>query len=125
MTIKRIIVCSLGILSFALNTMAARIDTLSVESPKMKKEIKVAVIVPDQALEGKKCPTLYLLHGYGGNSLTWLGIKPELPQMADRDGIIVVCPDGKNSWPIITAKVANTPKSKNSRKLPKAAATTI
>lgn len=98
MTIKRIIVCSLGILSFALNTMAARIDTLSVESPKMKKEIKVAVIVPDQALEGKKCPTLYLLHGYGGNSLTWLGIKPELPQMADRDGIIVVCPDGKNSW---------------------------
>lgn len=53
MTIKRIIVCSLGILSFALNTMAARIDTLSVESPKMKKEIKVAVIVPDQALEGK------------------------------------------------------------------------
>ena len=36
----------LGDLSFALNTMAARIDTLSVESPKMKKEIKVAVIVP-------------------------------------------------------------------------------
>ena len=30
MTIKRIIVCSLGILSFALYTMAARIDTLSV-----------------------------------------------------------------------------------------------
>ena len=56
MTIKRIIVCSLGILSFALNTMAARIDTLSVESPKMKKEIKVAVIVPDQALEGEKMP---------------------------------------------------------------------
>lgn len=53
--------------------------------------------MPDQALEGKKCPTLYLLHGYGGNSLTWLGIKPELPQMADRDGIIVVCPDGKTA----------------------------
>ena len=40
MTIKRIIVCSLWILSFALNTMAARIDTLSVESPKMKKRLK-------------------------------------------------------------------------------------
>ena len=45
MTIKRIIVCSLGILSFALNTMAARIDTLSVESPKMKKEIQVTLIM--------------------------------------------------------------------------------
>ena len=109
MTIKRIIVCSLGILSFALNTMAARIDTLSVESPKMKKEIKVAVIVPDQALEGKKCPTLYLLHGYGGNSLTWLGIKPELPQMADRDGIIVVCPDGTGTaLPMPTANMKHS-----------------
>lgn len=35
MTIKRIIVCSLGILSFALNTMAARIDTLSGKLPKL------------------------------------------------------------------------------------------
>ena len=25
-------------------------------------------------------------------------IKPDLPQIADREGIIFVCPDGKNSW---------------------------
>lgn len=77
---------------------AARIDTLQVESAKMNRKIEVIVIVPDKAIEGIKCPVLYLLHGYGGNARTWLGIKPELPQMADRDGIIVVCPDGENSW---------------------------
>ena len=46
----------------------------------------------------KLLPTLYLLHGHGGNAFTWPTIKPELPQMADRDGIIVVCPDGEASW---------------------------
>ena len=55
---------------------------------------------PDAAL-GKKavaCPTIYLLHGYGGNAKTWIDIKPNLPQIADEKGIIFVCPDGKNSW---------------------------
>lgn len=98
MKIKKIALCCLGIATFALNATAARIDTLSVQSPKMKKEIEVVVVVPEQVLQGKACPTLYLLHGYGGNAHTWLGIKPELPEMADRDGIIIVCPDGQNSW---------------------------
>ncbi len=45
-----------------------------------------------------RCPVIYLLHGHGGNHLSWLNIKPELPEIADHLGYIFVCPDGKNSW---------------------------
>ena len=63
----------------------AKVDTLLVKSPSMNKEVQVVVVTPDAAL-GKKagaCPAIYLLHGYGGNAKTWMGIKPDLPQIAD------------------------------------------
>ena len=46
----------------------------------------------------KACPVIYLLHGYGGNARTWVGIKPDLSKIADEKGIFFVCPDGKNTW---------------------------
>lgn len=82
----------------AISMQAARVDTLKVESPRMQRSLEVVVIVPDQALQGKKVPTLYLLHGHSGNAHSWLHIQPALPALADRDGILVVCPDGRNSW---------------------------
>jgi S-formylglutathione hydrolase FrmB len=33
-----------------------------------------------------------------GDETSWLGIKPNLPEIADEKGMIFVCPDGKNSW---------------------------
>ena len=81
-------------------SFAAKVDTLLIKSPSMNKEVQVVVVTPDAA-SGKKavaCPTIYLLHGYGGNAKTWIGIKPNLPQIADEKGIIFVCPDGKTSW---------------------------
>lgn len=99
MTRKCLTLFCLGLLLLTVSAAkAARIDTLSVESPKMKKNIEVLVIVPDQCKASAPCPTVYLLHGYGGNARSWLKLKPELPQMADADGIIVVCPYGENSW---------------------------
>lgn len=87
------------VLLFAVHqAKAARIDTLSVESPKMGKNIEVLVFVPDQCEKGKNYPVIYLLNGYSGNAHSWPAIKPELPDMVDRDGIIAVCPDGQNSW---------------------------
>lgn len=76
---------------------AARIDTLKVYSAKMKRNIEVLVVSPEKSKE-TPCPALYLLHGFGGNARTWINVNPNLPEMADRDGIIVVCPDGENSW---------------------------
>lgn len=92
-----VLVCMLFWVAFAF---AAKVDTLFVESPSMKKEVQVVVVLPDAA-QGRKavsCPVVYLLHGYGGNAKTWIEIKPNLPQIADEKGIIFVCPDGKNSW---------------------------
>ena len=88
------------LLLLALPFYAAQVDTVMVQSPSMNKEVQVVVVTPDVAL-GKKavaCPVVYLLHGFGGNAKTWIGVKPELPQIADEKGIIFVCPDGKNTW---------------------------
>lgn len=84
----------------SLSLHAARVDTLMVESPSMKKSVKVVFILPDKALDGKAgtCPVVYLLHGHGGNAKSWIELKPELPAIADEKGWIFVCPDGKNCW---------------------------
>ena len=52
------------------------------------------MVSPDMAAT-EACPVIYLLHGYGGNARTWVGIKPDLPKIADEKGIFFVCPDGK------------------------------
>ena len=84
----------------AISVQAARVDTVFVKSSSMNKDVKVVYILPDKAVAKKPqaCPAVYLLHGYGGNAGTWIGIRPELSQIADEKGIIFVCPDGKNSW---------------------------
>ncbi|MGL4520772.1 MAG: alpha/beta hydrolase [Phocaeicola sp.] len=94
---KKIQLLGLLCISF-MSLQAAKIDTLHVHSKSMKEDVTVLTITPDKALKGEKCPVVYLLHGYGGNAFTWMGIKPNLPEIADREGIVFVCPDGKNSW---------------------------
>jgi len=87
-------------LALSFPTFAAQVDTVMVQSPSMNKEVQVVIVTPDVALgnNAQVCPVIYLLHGYSGNARSWLGTKPELPQIADEKGIIFVCPDGKNSW---------------------------
>ena len=78
---------------------AAQVDTLMVHSESMKKDIQIVAVRPDKAVKGEKCPVIYLLHGYSGHAKTWIQIRPDLPEIADRDGIIFVCPDGGyDSW---------------------------
>ena len=82
-----------------LGLQAAKVDTLMVHSKSMNKEIKVVAIRPDKAMKGEKCPMIILLHGHGGYAEYWMGIRPDLPEIADRDGIVFVCPDGgHDSW---------------------------
>ena len=80
----------------AISVKGAVVDTLAVYSEAMKKNVQVVVVSPENNHVPK--PVVYLLHGYGGNAKTWLSMKPELKDIADRDGLIFVCPDGKNSW---------------------------
>ena len=97
---KKLGLCLAVLLLTALCAQAARVDTLSVASPKMKRNIPVVVIVPEQALAGNSCPTLYLLHGHGGDYGVYVNrTRPELPQDVSKIDCIAVCPDGgRNSW---------------------------
>lgn len=80
---------------------AQQVDTVGVHSSKMNIEVKNIIILPDgyDVQSDKVYPVVYLLHGYGGNHLSWLKtVKPALPQLATKWQLIIVCPDGKNSW---------------------------
>ncbi len=84
----------------AVKINAFQIDTVAIFSKANDMEIKTIVVIPDDALNNnaQKCPVVYLLHGVGGNQNDWLDLKKNLPQIADEKGLIIVCPDGKNSW---------------------------
>ncbi len=75
---------------------AARIDTVAVHSASMQCEIPALVIVPEAAAE-HPLPVLYLLHGYSGSHTAWQGIT-DLRPLSETYSMIIVCPDGENSW---------------------------
>ena len=79
---------------------AAKIDTLLVWSKSMNKKVPNLVITPSNYTTSKsRFPVLFLLHGAGDNFLGWMQIAPELPNYADKNKIIIVCPDGgETSW---------------------------
>ena len=101
---KKILFCALFLL-LNVSIFAARIDTVAVFSPRMQRDIPAVVVVPDAAVAAaadsaagtQRFPVLYLLHGHGGSYLSWLGIC-DLRALAERHGMIFVCPDGENSW---------------------------
>jgi len=82
------------------NAEAARIDSITIPAKASGINIKTIVILPEKALGviAQNCPVVYLLHGYTGNETDWLKKNPNLPAIADEKSIIIVCPDGKNSW---------------------------
>lgn len=84
-----------------LPVQASQVDTLDVYSTSMEKTLKNLVILPaDYASRPQqKYPVVYLLHGHGGNYTSWLAsVKPVLPRLATEYGLIIVCPEGENSW---------------------------
>lgn len=82
-----------------LSAQAATVDTVWVESKAMKQAFKCVVIVPtNKEAEKKRFPVTYLLHGYSGWYSNWIIRMPELMQEADHYQMMIVCPEGKNSW---------------------------
>ena len=81
-----------------ISAKALQTDTVEVFSPSMNIYVKNVVILPADYDGKTNLPVVYLLHGYGGNHASWIQTKPELPELATRYGIIIVCPDGKNAW---------------------------
>jgi len=76
-------------------------DTIEVMSQAMGRVIKNVVTLPVQYTEAEKAqskfPVLYLLHGAYGCYSDW-SKKADLHKLADQYGIIIVCPDGQDSW---------------------------
>ena len=77
----------------------AAVDTVSIYSNAMHKNIKAVVIKPDSYQKEKDFPVVYLLHGAYGNFANWIKKVPALQAYADQYKILVVCPDGAfTSW---------------------------
>jgi S-formylglutathione hydrolase FrmB len=92
-----LLIVSSSIFSFAF---AGKADTIAVYSNSMKKDIKTVVITPKQYGKKKRTfPVVYLLHGYGGSYNNWVNRVPDLTALADKNQLIIVCPDGAfGSW---------------------------
>lgn len=83
----------------AITADAARVDTVTVNTTHLDAPMRVAVVTPDAASAQTPCPVVYILNGYGGDYSSWLKLtRPDLPELADRYGMILVMPDGRNSW---------------------------
>ena len=80
------------------NSHAAIVDTVITYSPSMKKNIKAVVITPDNYATMNALPVVYLLHGHGGKYADWVTKAKGFEKAADLYQLIIVCPDGNNSW---------------------------
>lgn len=78
---------------------ASVVDTITVFSQAMNKQIKTVVIMPDNYKSAKELPVVYLLHGHSDNYAGWVQKVPSVKKLADEHKFIIVCPDGGyNSW---------------------------
>lgn len=80
------------------------VDTVQVMSQAMDRTIKNVVVLPLSYIHyspesGMKSdyPVLYLLHGATGCYSDWCK-KANLVDLANRYDVIIVCPDGQDSW---------------------------
>ena len=73
--------------------------TVEVASAKMGRPITNMLFVPEQYLKGgaERYPVLDLLHGADDNYMAWPN-HVDLKQKATQYGMIIVCPDGQDSW---------------------------
>ena len=84
---------------FTAFTAKAKIDTVNIYSPSLFKDVKCAVVTPDLYKKKKyRFPVVYLLNGFGGNYTNWVKRVSDMQQLSDENQMILVCPDGANSW---------------------------
>lgn len=75
---------------------AGRIDSKQVYSASMDCDVEVTIVVP--TMGDGPFPVVYLLHGAFGHERSWLEIRPDLTEVADRWGMIFVTPRAHNTW---------------------------
>lgn len=87
-------------LTVCMSSRAAVSDTLLIESSHLATPMKVTVVVPEASRSDAslRFPTVYLLNGYGGDYRAWGRLRPDMDDLADRYGMVIVMPDGRDSW---------------------------
>lgn len=95
---KRLIFSLLILFVFQFGFSRSQVDTVSVLSTMMKKEIKNVVVLPKNYSKRKHYPVVYLLHGYGDTYSKWVNTVSEIKTLASLHQLIIVCPDGARSW---------------------------
>lgn len=96
---KRQLLSAVSAMILSMTAFAAKVDTISVASQGyLETPMRVAVITPESARPDAGYRTVYLLNGYGGDHRAWLKTQPRLPELADQYGMVIVMPDGRDSW---------------------------
>lgn len=86
----------LGLVAFTAS--AAKVDTVSVPTSNLETPMTILVVTPDNLSDDERCPVVYALHGYSGDYNDWQRHQPRIKDMADRYKMIIVHPDGRDSW---------------------------
>ena len=83
------------------SVLAAKVEKITVYSKSMQKNTSAYVILPEkyQKDSNKKYPTLYLLHGFGGDYSTYANDFPAVKKQADDYNMVIISADGGySSW---------------------------
>lgn len=93
-------ICLLLLLGLSLFARAGSVDTVTISSPSMNKDLKCVVVKPKGYKKNKApYPVVYLLHGYSGSYNNWIQRVPQLKEYADAYNVLIVCPEGGySSW---------------------------
>lgn len=89
------------ILSFTLciAIMAHAVSERTIDSRYIASPAQITVALPDGYGDNvtETYPVVYLLNGHGGNHRSWSTFI-NLDSLATVNRMIIVCPDGRNSW---------------------------
>lgn len=69
-----------------------------VHSKAMGREVDNLIMLPDDYDGERAFPVVFLLHGHDMKYTEWLRVQRELPELATKHGMILICPDAANSW---------------------------
>lgn len=95
----RLITLASLLFAFVFSAKAFTTDTLTIAADGyLPVPMKVTVITPEGQKPAAGFPTAYLLNGYGGDYTSWGTVRPDLGNLADLFGMVLVMPSGMDSW---------------------------
>lgn len=92
--------CKLKFDTLYTSSHPGKIGELSVQSKYITSPAKITVALPEgynPMDTATRYPVVYLLNGHGGNNRSWSTVTA-LDSLASLYSMIIVCPDGRNSW---------------------------